>query len=198
VFQSIQLQYNQAGVEIAALRAELGDRQRKIADLRRVLNTAPEVEAELSRLNRDYDVTRAQYQGLVERLERTRIAEDAEATGVVRFEVIDPPSASFTPVSPNRERLILMVLFAGLGLGGALAYLLHQLKPVFSSARQLTAHTGLPVLGVVSMTWLDKYQAQERKAAFAYAGAAGLLIVISAAVLLLQSRATQLMQSVLS
>ncbi len=55
------------------------------------------------------------------------------------------------------------MIVAGLGLGGALAYLLHQLKPVFSSSRHLTERTGLPVLGVVSMTWLDKYKAQERK-----------------------------------
>ncbi len=75
VFQSIQLQFNQNEVDIAALRAELADRQRKIVDLRRLLNTAPEIEAELARLNRDYDVTRAQYQGLVERLERTRISK---------------------------------------------------------------------------------------------------------------------------
>ncbi len=44
-------------VEIAALRAEFADRQRKIADLRRLLNTAPEIEAEArppeSRLRRD-------------------------------------------------------------------------------------------------------------------------------------------------
>ena len=198
VFQSIQLQFNQNEVEIAALRAELADRQRKITDLRRLLNTAPEIEAELARLNRDYDVTRAQYQGLVERLERTRISEDAEATGVVNFEVIDPPSASFTPVSPNRPKLLGIVIVAGLGLGGALAYLLHQLKPVFSSSRQLTERTGLPVLGVVSMTWLDKYKAQERKGALVYAGAAALLLLTSMAVLALQGKATALMHSVLS
>lgn len=198
VFQSIQLQFNQSEVEIAALRAEFADRQRKIADLRRLLNTAPEIEAELARLNRDYDVTRAQYQGLVERLERTRIAEDAEATGVVHFEVIDPPSAAFVPTSPNRPKLLALVIVAGFGFGGALAYLLHQLKPVFSSSRQLTERTGLPVLGVVSMTWLDKYKAQERKGALVYAGAAALLLVTSMVVLALQGRATALMHSVLS
>ncbi len=59
VFQSIQLQLNQAEVEMAALKGEIRDRQNRIADLRRLVNTAPEVEAEFARLNRDYDVDAA-------------------------------------------------------------------------------------------------------------------------------------------
>ena len=75
VYQQIQLQMNQADVEIASLRSELGVRQQKIAQLRSMLDTAPEVEAEFARLNRDYDVIKARYNELVNRLDRAEISE---------------------------------------------------------------------------------------------------------------------------
>ncbi len=198
VFQSIQLQLNEADVEIAALRAEIADGQRKVAELRQLVDTAPEVEAEFARLNRDYDVTRAQYQALVERLERARLAEEAEATGIVRFEVIDPPAAPFTPVAPNRPRLILMVLFAGLVAGGGIAYGLHFLRPVFSSVRQLHEITGLPVLGAISVTWLDRYRALQRRSVVAFAGAAAALMVVAVLLLLVHGRMTQIVRSLVA
>lgn len=198
VFQSIQLQLNQADVEIAALRGQVADGQRKIASLRSLVDTAPEVEAEFARLNRDYDVTRAQYQALVERLEKTRLQEEAESTGVVRFEAIDPPSAAFTPVAPNRPRLLIMVLFGGIAAGVGVGYLLHLMRPVFGSTRQLNEITGLPVLGLVSMTWLERYKAQERRSAFVYAGLAGALVVLGVLVLLVQSRAALFLQKLIA
>jgi len=189
VFQSIQLQLNQAEVEMAALKGEIRDRQNRIADLRRLVNTAPEVEAEFARLNRDYDVTKGQYQALTERLQRARLSEDADATGGVHMELIDPPSAGFKPIAPNRRQLIMLLLFVGVGAGGGLAYLLQQMNPVFNSSKQLTAVTGLPVLGMVSMTWLEKHRVQERQATFAFAGAVCALILVSGAVFVLQAKA---------
>src|SRR5262249_36064163 len=100
VYQNIQLQSNQADVDIAALRGDVAEHEHRIAELKNLMNTAPEVEAELSKLNRDYDVTRAQYQALLDRLQRARLSEDADATGIVRFEVVDPPAAGALPIGP--------------------------------------------------------------------------------------------------
>jgi hypothetical protein len=158
------------------------------------VNTAPEVEAEFSRLNRDYDVTRAQYQSLVERLEKAKFSDEADQTGVVRFEVVDPPTADFKPVSPNRPMLILGVLVAGLGAGGALAYLLHQIKPVFSTGRQLASITGLPVLGEVSRTWFEKYGQLRRRSVMVYSGAIAALALVAVTVLFGHGRAVELLR----
>ena len=37
---------------------------------------------------------------LVERLEKSRLGEEASTSGSVRFDVIEPPNAAFTPISP--------------------------------------------------------------------------------------------------
>ena len=194
VFQNIQVQLNQTNVEIAELTGKVAESQARVANLKQRVNTEPEVEAELARLNRDYDVTRTAYQALVQRLDQSRLSQQAEETGIVRFEVVDPPSAAFKAVSPNRPLLIVLVLLASLAAGAGLAYLLHQLKPVIITLRQLRQITSLPVLGVVNMTWLEKHKARERLRTLVYAGAGSLLIAVAGIVLLTQSRATRLLQ----
>ena len=194
VYQNIQLQLNQVEVEMAALRVELVDHKRNEAELRRVVDTAPEVEAEYARLNRDYDVTKTQYNNLLERLERARVSGDAEQTGVVRFNVVDPPTAGFDPTFPNRPLLIVVVLVVGLAIGGGVAYLLHMLKPVFSSETSLAQLTGLPVLGVVTRTWVDKYRVQLRAGLMRYSIAASLLLVAFVIVLIAQESGSQLLR----
>ena len=188
VYQSIQVALNQASVEIAALRGEISQHDSKIAELRAVIQTVPEVEAEYARLNRDYDLNKAQYLALVDRLERAKLGQDAEAASAIVFEIVDPPTASFQPVAPNRPRLILMIFVAGLGIGAGLAYLLNKLRPVFNHKRELEEFTGLPVLGEVSVAWLEKYAADARRGLALFSAGVLALLVACVAALVLQNR----------
>jgi polysaccharide chain length determinant protein (PEP-CTERM system associated) len=176
--QSIQLGINRSDVEIAALRARIGEGERKVADLKKLVDTAPEIEAEYTRLNRDYDGMRVRYAEFVDRAERAKIGDQAEETDAVRFEVLDPPAAKLEPVAPNRPLLQVAGLLFGLVCGAALAVLLHQLRPVFTSSRSLSEVTNLPVLGVVSETWLDKHKMTRRRELIRYSVAAGALLVV--------------------
>ncbi|HWK75345.1 MAG TPA: XrtA system polysaccharide chain length determinant [Povalibacter sp.] len=198
VYQSIQLALNQNEVEMASMRGELAEHNRKIAQLRTMVDTVPQVEAEYARLNRDYQVTRDGYTALVDRLQKARLSERADETGVVKFEVVDPPAAAFKPAAPNRIKLLAMVLVAGLAIGGGLAYLLHQMRPVFNSTRSLGDITGLPVLGAVSMTWLDRERIQSRMRKLAFGGAGALLMLVFLCVLMFQSPGSRLLQRVIS
>ncbi len=187
VFQNLQLQYNQVQVEMAALRADISDRQKRTESLRGLINTAPEVEAEFSRLDRDYGVIKTQYQSLVERLGRARLGEEAAETGVIRFEVIEPPRAGFEPTAPKRPLLAAAALFVGLVAGAGVAYLLNMVRPVFAGSRQLNEITGLPVLGVVSMTWIERYDVQARKNALVFSAAAVALVMLGGIFMLVQN-----------
>jgi capsular polysaccharide biosynthesis protein len=198
VYQSIQLSLNQADVEIAALRGELNDHRSNVAQLRRALNTAPEVEAEYARLTRDYDVTQTQYNALLQRFEQARVSEDAQETGIVDFEIVDPPTAGYEPVSPNRPLLVLGVLVMSIGAGAVAAWLLHQARPVFHHGRALSDLTGLPVLGVVSQAFLERHQAVLRREYVKYSTAAALLLVMTVGVLLVHEHGARLVQRLVS
>lgn len=150
VYQSIQLELNKAEVEIASLNRQLADHQGRVGELRRALDTMPKVEAEYAQLNRDYDVNKTQYTALLTQLEKAKLGQEADTSGSVRFEIVEPPNAEYHPVSPHRVLLVLGVFVLAIGMGGALAYLIQKLKPVFWSVKGLTAFTGVTVLGAVS------------------------------------------------
>ena len=195
VVQSIQLAINKADVEIAGMRARIAEGQRNVAELRKLVDTAPEVEAEFTRLNRDYDVMRERYAAFVDRAERAKIGDQAEETDAVRFEVLDPPAAKLEPVAPNRPLLLAGGLLLGLAAGGALAFIIHQLRPVFTSSRVLGDVTGLPVLGVVSETWLDKHRMRRRAELIRYSVAAGSLLVVFVCILQFRDAALRVASS---
>ena len=169
VYQSIQLALNQADVDIASLRSAIGQHNAKAAELRTRLGSAPKVEAEFAQLNRDYDVNKAQYKSLLENYEKARLGEQADNAGSVRFEIVQPPTASFSPVFPRRVLFLIGVLAGALAIGAGVAYLLHMMSPVVSSARSLADFTGLPVLGVVSGAFPGRFAAQARSALLHYA-----------------------------
>jgi polysaccharide chain length determinant protein (PEP-CTERM system associated) len=197
VHQSIQLSINQVEVEIAALRRQIAERHQNEAALRKVIDTVPEVEAEYTRLTRDYTVMKTQYDSLLERLERTRLSRGADAAGTVKFNIVDPPSAAFHPIFPNRPLFIVMVLVFGAGLGAGAAYLMHMFKPVFCDSRSLANATGLPVLGAVMNGWLDKERATLRAGLMRYVAASAALFVVFVVTLLVQQPAARMLRHAL-
>lgn len=163
VYQSTALALTQTDVEIAALRAELEQHENKAAELHRMLNVAPQVEAEYAQLNRDYDVNKAQYTALLQNYEKARVGEKAESAGSVRFEIVQPPTADFVPVWPPRVQLLAFALLAALACGAGLATLLQRLWPVVGSARSLEQLANVPLLGVVSSAFPGADQKAARR-----------------------------------
>jgi polysaccharide chain length determinant protein (PEP-CTERM system associated) len=199
IYQQIQLQLNANNVEIAALRGQVADHQRRSAELRKLADTAPEVEAQYAKLNRDYGVTKTQYQSMVERLEQARLSDKAnDETGAAKFNVIDPPVARLEPVEPKRGLLATLVLFVSLAAGAASAYALHLLKPVFLSTKALLAATGLPVLGSIGSATPEKktirFGGEFRRAAIALC----CLFLVFILVLLTNNLANSLLRKLLS
>lgn len=177
VFQSVQLALNQVDVDLGDLHTELAQHEAKVTELRRYLDTAPQVEAEFAQLNRDYDVNKAEYTALVANLQKVRMGERADNAGAVRFEVVQPPTASLRPVWPLRPLLMAETLFAALAAGAALAYGLHYLRPVVTSATGLSQIVGVPVLGTVGIAFPERARRERRRDLLRVSLAGGFLVV---------------------
>jgi polysaccharide chain length determinant protein (PEP-CTERM system associated) len=184
VYEQIRVQRNQVDVELAALRGQIADRQRRIAEMQTRVETMPEVEAELAQLTRDYEVLRARYGEMLQQFETAKLSDAVGQRDQVEFSVLDPPAALAQPVAPRRLMLLLGVLVLGLGAGGALAVVMSRLNPVFDSLTTLRDTTGLPVLGAISATWLDQRAARRRTDVLQVAlGGAALLVVFAVVVI---------------
>jgi polysaccharide chain length determinant protein (PEP-CTERM system associated) len=152
VYQSIRVSLSQTNAELAETRGQLSQQYGQLSQLRSRVNVAPEVEAQLAALNRDYEVNRAQYTTLLQRLESARISDQAQRNAEkLKFRVIEPPVVPLYPEEPNRFFLFTAVMVFAVGAGLALAFLLNLLRPIFSTRTEVQSVLGLRVLGTVSL-----------------------------------------------
>jgi polysaccharide chain length determinant protein (PEP-CTERM system associated) len=183
IYQTLRIALNDIEVEIDTLEEDVRERTQKLDQLQTLVDEVPEVEAELARLNRDYDVIYEQYQAMVRSRETQELSRKASDSDDVEFNVIDPPRADFEPVAPDRLMLLFAAFIVALASGGGVCWLLAQLNPVFSSVAALRAAAGLPVLGAVSQVWEGQNRVRRRVVLLGFAGAmAGLAMLLLAGV----------------
>jgi len=186
VYQNLRLSVSQADADLAELRGQISSQQGVVADLRSKVNSIPEIEAELTRLNRDYEVNKAQYDTLLQRLESAKISQQADQnTENVKFRIIEPPSVPVTPSGPQRALLDTVALLAALGAGLGLAIILAQLHPTFTTRDTLQKVAGIPVLGSISAAVWTESSVWYRRQSSLIAGAAMMLLVAYALNMLL-------------
>jgi polysaccharide chain length determinant protein (PEP-CTERM system associated) len=154
MLQQLNVSLSQAEAQVASMRIRVEEYTSRVAHLRSRSAEAPEIEAQLAQLNRDYQVNKENYQKLVERRESARLSGDlSSATDMLTFRVIDPPTVPTQPSGPNRLRLFSLVFVGALIAGIAVAFLMSQVRPTFLSQSTLREVTGLPVLGAIGMNW---------------------------------------------
>jgi polysaccharide chain length determinant protein (PEP-CTERM system associated) len=178
IYQNTKMAIGATEAEMAEVRSQIGNQQRQIEQLRGAIDRIPQVEAELKRLDRNYDVNKRQYDSLVQRLESANISTEAEQTAdSVKFRVVEPPVVPLAPIGPNRFLLSTLVLAASLAAGLATALLLAQMRPVFTSRDALGRISGLPVLGAITKLTTDRFLPWYRTQAALVAGAVGALLI---------------------
>ena len=161
-----------AEVQVASLKARVGEYANRLALARASMKTAPALEVEAAQLNRDYDVIKKNYESLVSRKQAAVMSGELDvASGVADFRLIDPPRVSPRPVYPNRTMLLPLPLLAGLAAGLFVAFAASQLRPTFLNLHDLRTRTGMPVLGVVSLVMDEKRRRRERMSLYRFAGA---------------------------
>jgi polysaccharide chain length determinant protein (PEP-CTERM system associated) len=161
--EELKLAYRQSEVDLRATRLRANEYQNRVDEIKKKLDTLPQVEAELTRLNRDYNINKENYQELVQRLESARMSEQADEAGDnLKFRIVEPPKVPLFPVGPQRLLLTIGVLIVALGMGGGIAFLMSQLKPVYFDMRTLGSELEFPVLGQVSRVMTDDVRMKRR------------------------------------
>jgi polysaccharide chain length determinant protein (PEP-CTERM system associated) len=152
VYDQLTLRMYDLDSEIASLQSRLRAKEAASERLQAMAHRIPEVEAELVRLNRDYNVLKQNYNQMLVKRQSAKISSDLETnTDRVRFRVIDPPTEAREPSSPNRILLVIGVLVLGLGVGVAISFILSQMHATYSSEKKLRDAFSYPVLGSISI-----------------------------------------------
>ena len=170
---------SEAEVQVATYRARVAEYQARASGSREQMKIAPQMEAELAQLNRDYEVHRKNYQDLVSRRESLKIGGELESSSnLADFRVIDPPRADPRPVAPNRVLLMPLSLIAAFASGLGITFLLSQMRPVIFDAGTLRAASGLPLLGVVTLIKSDAMRKQETRSVVRFVASVLALVAV--------------------
>jgi succinoglycan biosynthesis transport protein ExoP len=114
------------------------------------LQATPQHEKVIDDMNRELKVGEMQFSALLDKQLDTNLAKGFEQQeNGVAFTVVQLASLPQTPYSPQRARLILMGLAAGLCLGITLAFVREQHDTTFNNVDDFQAYTTLPIAGIV-------------------------------------------------
>ena len=176
-----------AELQVASLRARVGEYEARANRSREQLKLAPQIEAEQAQLNRDYEIHRKNYEDLVARRESINMSGELESSSsLADFRVIDPPRADSKPAAPNRLLLMPLALVAALAAGLGITFLMSQIRPVFFDASTLRQATELPLLGVVTLIRNEVVRKRESRSLKRFlASVAALVLVFIAGMALL-------------
>ena len=175
-YGSLQSMQAERQAAASALQARKSQLQADMAQLTSKQASEPGVAAEYARINQEYEVLKDQYDKLVLERDNIRLRGQAETqTDTVQLKVINQPTLSNAPASPNRPLLLAGVLLAGIAMGIGSAFALGQVQTSFPTAAKLERASGLPVIGSISqmLTREELVQRKQRLKMF-YGGAAAL------------------------
>jgi polysaccharide chain length determinant protein (PEP-CTERM system associated) len=182
VYQQLRVSLAEAEASVASLRTRVDEYESRHRQIRELMKIAPQLEAELAQLNRDYDVNKKNYEALVARRESATMSGNLDAVaGVADFRLVDPPRVTPRPVAPNRQLLLPLVLILSVAAGVLAAFLTSRMRPVFFDSRSLRMATGLPLLGSISLFETDFARRQDSaELKRFYAASGGLLTAFAA------------------
>ncbi len=188
LYQQLSLTHAQVKANVAALETRVAEYRVRESELAKLVDTIPAIEAELKRLDRDYNIIKSNFEKLVARLESLKIGgEAAESTDEIQFNVIDPPRVPLVPVGPDRPRFSIMVLAGGLMGGVGITVLLAMLRPTIYTRDALREITDLPVFGVVSRLWTPRERFKRRMEVSTFALGCMCLLAIFAGLMTMYS-----------
>ncbi len=150
VFQQLKINLGEVEAEVVSLSTRTNEYQKRVIELEQRVETVPQIEADLVRLTRDYQIYKEQYEQLLKRRESAKLSQRVEAQADnVKFKIIDPPFVPSDPVGPNRPLFMSIVFLGGIAAGIGMAFFVSQIRPVFHSSKSLQEFSQYVVLGSV-------------------------------------------------
>jgi len=136
--------------DIQILEVEIADNTSQIKYFQERVENTPKREQELLSLRRDYQNIQTSYNSLLSRKLESDISVDMEKKQKgEQFRIIDRARLPEKPINADMEKLFLLFIGAGLGIGGGIIFLLEYLDTSFRKPEDLENLLELPVLCMV-------------------------------------------------
>jgi polysaccharide chain length determinant protein (PEP-CTERM system associated) len=186
--QALRRQLQEIDIDIADFKAKIDETNAQIKSYQAKVEDTPKRQQELLSRERDYESLKELYTSLLNRkLEADLSVSMEKKQKGEQFKVIDSAKIPQKPVEPDVQKIILMTIFLGLGLGCGLAFIMEMMDTSYKTPDDAEKEMQLPVLAsfptILTETELRNIK---RKNIFAYAGVSvgfilsviGILVVV--------------------
>jgi len=146
----IRAQQNEIRDEIRRLERDIADTTGQVAIYQARIENTPKREQELLSLKRDYENILATHNSLLARKLEAEIAVNMERKQKgEQFRVLDSARLPEKPVKPDMKKLFVLIVGAGLAVGGGIIFLLEYLDNSLKRPEEIEADLELPVLCMI-------------------------------------------------
>jgi polysaccharide chain length determinant protein (PEP-CTERM system associated) len=137
--------------EAVSVQSRVENVRLEIAKYQTRIDNTPVRGIDLSKISRTHNITLKKYQDLLAKGLDSELAENMEKKQKgEQFQILDPANFPLKPFRPDRQRIILMGLLAGLAAGFGLAFLWDSvLDTSFKRADEIAGVVNLPVLATI-------------------------------------------------
>ena len=142
-------EYDRVVSELRALRQAEANLRTNIAKNRGLLQSIPAAKATLEDLEREKSAQKTLYETMGARQGQSEVSKQMEVQDKSTvFRIVDPAVLPINPVSPDRKKLILLGIIAGIGCGIGLVILKDQMDDSVKSV-DMARQFGVPILAVI-------------------------------------------------
>ncbi len=140
------------------------DMEARIRGLQGRIDVLPNVEQQFSEINRDYLVSKANYEVLLSKKNSSGMAAEMERNAKgEQFRILDPANYPEKPFKPNLLQLNMMGLVGGIVVGCGLGLLFEFKDPSLHSDKDLAFLVPMRVLGTLPVIMTPTTFAAEKK-----------------------------------
>jgi len=164
-YVGLQADLDKIGVSIAALKAEKGRLENQMKDVYRKLHAMPEVAKGFQDLETEYQLARAHYAEIQQKLLAARVSQGMEEEQLGEsFQVIEPAFLPEKPFKPNRIAIMLIGVVLGCGFAVGAAAMREFTDRSVRDAESLEGLAGVRVISTIpSIVTAEDIRARRRR-----------------------------------
>jgi polysaccharide chain length determinant protein (PEP-CTERM system associated) len=177
VYQELKKDLSDTELELASLDIRKSYLEKQIERKKKYLREMPADKKKLADLEREKNSIKKIYEELTLRLGQSEVSNQMEIQDKgATFRIVDPAVLPASPVSPDKKKILLLGIFAGLAGAFGLILLIEKIDHSVRSVDMIKT-LGVPVLGIIPRIQIPEEISRKRKKDITVYTCAGIYMV---------------------